>query len=70
MKKNNTKDQKGEPRRLRLNRETIRLLNDPALLLARGGTETTDTQGTGSNVNQNCYPTNCSSRPSGGTEAP
>jgi len=40
MKKNKTKDQeqKREPRRLSLNRETVRVLNDPALLaLARGG---------------------------------
>lgn len=40
MKKNKTKDQEQsrKPRRLSLNRETIRILNDPALLeLARGG---------------------------------
>lgn len=40
MKKNKTKDQeqKRKLRRLSLNRETIRFLNDPALLgLARGG---------------------------------
>lgn len=40
MKKNKTKnhEQKQKPRRLRLSRETIRNLNDPALLaLARGG---------------------------------
>lgn len=40
MKKNKTKDQEQnrKPRRLSLNRETIRFLSDPALLeLARGG---------------------------------
>jgi hypothetical protein len=40
MKKNKTKDQeqKRKSRRLSLNRETIQVLNDPALLeLARGG---------------------------------
>jgi len=40
MKKNKTKDLelKQKPRRLSLNRETIRFLDDPALLrLARGG---------------------------------
>ena len=40
MKKNKTKgqEQSRKPRRLSLNRETIRILNDPALLeLARGG---------------------------------
>lgn len=38
MKKNGTKDQEQKPRRLSLNRETIQVLNDPALLeLARGG---------------------------------
>jgi hypothetical protein len=37
MNKNKTKDQEQKPRRLSLNRETIVLLNDPALLeLARG----------------------------------
>jgi len=37
MKKNTTKNQ-DQTRRLSLNRETLRLLNDPALLeLARGG---------------------------------
>ena len=42
MKKNRMKDQEqeGKPRRLGLNRETILVLNDPALLeLARGGEE-------------------------------
>jgi len=40
MKKNKMQDQeqKGKPRRLSLSRETIKVLNDPALLeLARGG---------------------------------
>jgi hypothetical protein len=40
MKKNQTtnQEQKRKPHRLRLNRETIQILNDPALLeLARGG---------------------------------
>jgi hypothetical protein len=65
MKKNETKDQEQkQPRRLRLNRETIRLLNDPALLgLARGG-ETNPCVATGpdplSEVNHNCYPITCS----------
>lgn len=37
MKKNKTKGQEQKPRRLSLNRETIRALNDPALLeLVRG----------------------------------
>lgn len=53
MKKKNSKNQE-QLRRLRLNRETIRPLSDPALLgLARGGT-------TDSCVNQNCVPTGCS----------
>ena len=38
MKKDKAKNQKKQPRRLILNRETIRFLNDPAPLeLARGG---------------------------------
>jgi hypothetical protein len=39
MKKNRMKDQEqeGKPRRLGLNRETILVLNDPALELAQGG---------------------------------
>jgi hypothetical protein len=38
MKKNTTKDQEQKTHRLRLNRETIRILGDPVLLgLARGG---------------------------------
>jgi hypothetical protein len=38
MKKDRAKDQEQKPRRLSLNRETIRLLNDSMLLeLARGG---------------------------------
>ena len=44
MKKNKTKDQeqKRKPRRLSLSRETIRVLDDPALLeLAIGGTAAT-----------------------------
>lgn len=32
MKRNTTKDQKRKSRRLRLNRETIQVLNDPAFL--------------------------------------
>jgi hypothetical protein len=37
MKKNTTKDQRQKTHRLRLNRETIQILDDPALLeLARG----------------------------------
>ena len=68
MKKNKTKDQeqKRKPRGLRLSRETIRLLNAPALLgLARGG----ESAGTCAcpnppnpytEVRQNCYPIACS----------
>jgi hypothetical protein len=38
MKKNQKKDEEQKQRHLTLNRETIRSLNDPALLeLARGG---------------------------------
>lgn len=66
MKKNKRRDQEQKPRRLGLNRETIRAL-DPALLLARGGeTEATYTcnfttnTDTGSDVYHNCYPTTCS----------
>jgi hypothetical protein len=74
MKKNKTKGQEQKPRRLRLNRETIRVLHDPALLgLVRGGEETeyyytclTEDTNTGSNANTNCYATTCSnSRPGG-----
>lgn len=51
MKKKTTKDQEQKPRRLRLNRETIRLLNDPELReLVRGGT----TGGAGSDMIGNC----------------
>ena len=73
MKKNRIKDQeeKRQLRRLRLNRETIRLLSDPALLgLARGGD--TNTCGptcpapvTDSCINYNCVPTGCSGRATG-----
>ena len=63
MKKNRIKDL----RRLRLNRETIRLLGDPALLgLARGGDTTVGQSqpccGTNTCVPQNCIPTGCSGR--------
>ena len=46
MNKNkNDQEQKRKPRRLSLNRETIRALNDPMLLeLAIGGTEATYSQ--------------------------
>ena len=74
MKKNRIKDQeeKRKLRRLRLSRETIRLLNDPALLgLARGGD--TNTCATCpqpvTEVNYNCYPTTCSGGRATGTEA-
>jgi hypothetical protein len=81
MKKKKTKDQeqKRKPRRLRLSRETIRLLSDPALLgLARGGAETGNTcscPGAGqtctcqpySEVRANCYPTTCSGTTTGTT---
>ena len=55
-------------KRLNLNRETLRSLNEPALLgLARGGDLTgnpciTTNPDTGSDANTNCYPTSCSSR--------
>jgi hypothetical protein len=75
MKKNRIKDQeeKRKLRRLRLSRETIRLLNDPALLgLARGG-DTNTCAGTCPNpvtdINYNCYPTTCSGGRATGTEA-
>ena len=68
MKKNRIKDQeeKRKPRRLRLNRETIRLLNAPALLgLARGGVDTGYTCAEPCKVShtciaQNCHPIACS----------
>ena len=53
-------------RRLRLSRETIRTLDDPALVgFARGGLTTTSTntdccETNDSEMNQNCYPTTCS----------
>jgi hypothetical protein len=58
MKKNKTKDeeQKRKPRRLSLNRETVLVLNDPALLeLARGGCNT-NSRGTGTSlhVSESC----------------
>ena len=81
MKKNRMKDQeeKRKLRRLRLSRETIRLLGDPVLLgWARGGYETgntcscpgggnTCTCNTVSEVRQNCYPTTCSGTATGTT---
>ena len=81
MKKSRIKDQeeKRKLHRLRLNRETIRLLSDPALLgLARGGDTAYNTcQGTtvgctcpgvtDSCVNENCIPTACSGRATGTT---
>jgi len=52
MKKNTTKYQE-QTRRLSLNRETIRLLNDPALLeLARGGRTTLVATVTGESTSQ------------------
>lgn len=71
MKKNRKKDQepRRKPRRLTLNRETILVLNAPALLgLARGGDAISgDTCGLNtcsydpiSEVKQNCFPTTCS----------
>jgi len=72
MKKKTKNQEHKRKSRLSLNRETIRLLNDPALLgLARGGdtgfTESeypcaSDNTNTGSNANTNCYPTSCSNR--------
>jgi hypothetical protein len=59
MKKNKTNDQEQNrnPRRLSLNRETILLLNDPALLeLARGGTDGTSSQGGGGGI---CHTDGC-----------
>ena len=69
MKKKTTKDQeqKQKPRRLSLSRETIRTLDDPALVgLARGGTLTESIRDSRccvpheSEINQNCYATTCS----------
>jgi hypothetical protein len=49
MKKNRTKDEEQKPRRLRLSRETILVLDDLALLgLAKGGSEGEDPCPTGS----------------------
>jgi hypothetical protein len=68
MKKHKTKNQEQKPRRLSLSRETIRFLNDPALLgLARGGDLTgnpciSGNTDTGSNADTNCYPTSGTSR--------
>jgi hypothetical protein len=56
VKKNNTKDQERgrNSRRLSLNRETIRLLDDPALLeLARGGGPTPTVSDTVESTSQN-----------------
>jgi hypothetical protein len=49
MKKKETKDQEQErnPRRLRLDRETIRVLHDPVLLKLVGAAGTTSTAGVG-----------------------
>ena len=50
MKKNKTANQEQErkPHRLRLNRETIHVLDDPALLgLARGGLASAERNGSG-----------------------
>jgi hypothetical protein len=50
MKKNRTtnQEQKRKPHRLRLNRETIHVLDDPALLgLARGGITRAERDGSG-----------------------
>ena len=62
MKKNRIKDL----HRLRLNRETIQFLSDPALLgVARGGTNAGQSQpccASESCVPQNCSPTGCSGR--------
>lgn len=73
MKKNRIKDQERK-RRLRLSRETIRLLHAPALLeLARGGEESGYTCSCGScrcavsEVNHNCYPITCSGTTTGTT---
>jgi hypothetical protein len=69
MKKKTTKDQEQnrKTRRLSLNRETIRTLDDPALVgLAGGGTLETSVgdsrccETNESEINQNCYPTTCS----------
>ena len=64
MKKKTTKDQEQKPRRLSLSRETIRTLDDPALVgLARGansGIGCWEPETNESDINQNCYPTTCS----------
>jgi len=67
MKRNRAKDQEQkQARRLRLSRETIRHLNEPALLgLARGGAsgdtcEPCPDHISDSCVNRNCYATTCS----------
>lgn len=60
MKKEKMKDRQQDrrPRRLSLSRETIRLLDDPALLgLARGGVQDIDTKPLGGA----CCPTGSSS---------
>ncbi len=68
MNKNRIKDQeeKRKLRRLRLSRETIRLLSDPALLGVAGGGSNTEQSSpccaTDSCVVQNCIPTACSGR--------
>ncbi len=71
MKKNRIKDQeeKKKLRRLRLNRETIRLLSDPALLgLARGGDSITCAcPEPYTEVRTNCYPIACSGTATGTT---
>ena len=75
MKKNRIKDQevKRKLRRLRLSRETIRLLNAPALLgLARGGVDTEYTCAPPCKISvtciaQNCYPITCSGAGTTGT---
>jgi hypothetical protein len=64
MKKTQSASQR-KPRRLSLSRETIRAL-DPVLVgLAQGGLTTGSTDSgccetNDSEMNQNCYPTNCS----------
>jgi hypothetical protein len=69
MKKNRIKDL----RRLRLNRETIRLLSDPTLLGVAGGGSNTELSRpccvTDSCIVQNCIPTDCSGRTSATEEA-
>jgi hypothetical protein len=57
MKKNKAQEQNRNSRRLSLNRETIRLLNEPALLeFVKGGGTTIIPTVTGESTSQNSVP--------------